>query len=451
MWKLPSWYGTCLVCLSCSVLVALNGDVNTYHTAGFLLASLLHINAIVLLYGLETSQHDSQVNSAAPSGSKDTESAAGDGDEDSKDSATNFVPMPEHPHESDYSDENYHRVAFPCCCCSLYYSCFFVFTTLLSTILFLVSLHQEFYYAHLQRLVSRVEWKRSLFLVTFGLFVAASMISWCKRYLPQRFRSDSATTHGDGKLRLPRNIERGVALLLSLVLALVSLFVTCWAYRMRSNTSALVIPFVSSANNRGIYQGEAHVTGYTILNDDWCEHLDDFISVNVSIAWGGSWACPNTPNTYCETVINTKVSCVFSADDDEVTDESYGGADSYVNFRYHADYSGDDDAYDDRAFDYDPDSPPTGGYWNRPSEGVLGVCGTCEARSRYWMTDQLTGITRSSHTLFLSFGVGLCFLGWSLWALWREIRRLSSSDQLNVDKKFELSSERNPVEFGALT
>jgi hypothetical protein len=60
MWKLPHWYGSCLGWLLIAIPIALVFDASVpdslryLHTAAFIFASFLHINAIALLYGLET-------------------------------------------------------------------------------------------------------------------------------------------------------------------------------------------------------------------------------------------------------------------------------------------------------------------------------------------------------------------------------------------------------------
>jgi len=275
-----------------------------------------------------------------------------------------------------------------------------------------------------------MEWKRTLFLVTFGVFVGASIISWCHRHLQARVLGEEIMQ--DGRCTIQQSRRFRIGMITSCGLCGIGFLVySGFMYAARLEISGEYLRAMGGDNFFStIFVGSANVFGYEILNpvadgEEWC--MEDSIMVNVSVAWGGSWGCPSSPDTYCETVVESKVGCLFAdlfkenyegfyGDDDQDFDEN-----SYVNHRYHFHSSShaDDDAYDPDpyAFDYDKDTDPgsTFMYFSSQSEQIFGSCETCEARSMVWVREMLMSMTRATHRLALSFGLGLCLLVWSIY------------------------------------
>ena len=222
--------------------------------------------------------------------------------------------------------------------------------------------------------------------------------------------------------------------------------------------------------NPYLYQGDAHVTGFSIIQEEddddgrWCQDYSDGIPVNVTVSWGGSWGCPTMQDEsssfpYCDDVsIPTVVSCRFKnlfygiAPHDDINRDADDAVEiteyDYVSYRYHTtineyqglddDGDGDandvnedvDDEGDDKyqvqyAFDeYDRSSPPPSSttsrssyYWNHPAEWILGDCKRCTAISRPILIEQLKRKSPIAHGIFVSIGLVLSFFFYSAWAV----------------------------------
>lgn len=321
--------------------------------------------------------------------------------------------------EGDYYDEQ-HR-SFPCLFgFSFSYLVIFLFLHLASAALFLTSLNQQVLGMNLSLDFAPKELIRNIFLLTYGFFLASSFLSYFQRYLEHVFDISGM-----------QNLW--FKLVLSTLAALIALFVVGHAYALQTQTSLQLHPFQYSTgdNNSKPFVGEAWATGAYLIDDQaTCETYDDALPINVTVAYGSEWACPNLADIQCEITVTSQVECTYlnsflgsDQDDDAINAEEQEGGnddnpngltlDDYINFRFN-EYNVDDDKNE-----YSFEEKPSFDYWNRPSEGIIGSCTTCAAKSEHWMTERFQAYAQSNHTLYLVVGMALCFLAWPLYELWR--------------------------------
>lgn len=438
--------------LLCGIIVALISDSrssNYFLNLAYLLGSLLNVNCIVLLCGLGYFRKDDQLLAKRSYGRprdevkrhQTTSYGMGDATPDSgaarfsqpntknnTEAVDGYVPLTEEEWNSYMAENRF----FTCCCGSCNFSCFFISAIITCGILFLVPQEENAGFfgssvGPVGGMMTQMEWKRTLFLVTFGVFVGAVFISWCHRYLQPMIIEkegiqDVCNNQHSRRFRIGMVAACGLCGIGILVYA-----AFMYAARLENELGEIV------NGEEALFVGRANVFGYEILNpvadgEDWCtDRCRDYILVNVSVAWGGSWGCPSSPDTYCETVVESKVSCLF-ADGDVQEDVE----DAYVNHRYHSYSANDDDAYDAYAFDYDKDTDPgSTTIWNSQSEQIFGSCATCEARSMAWIHEKLTSLTRITHKFALSFGLGFCLFAWSAYEIVATSKNTMSTEQPN--------------------
>ena len=327
---------------------------------------------------------------------------------------------------SDHSDEedNDERNRSLDCFCglSISYAGFFTLLHTLSALLFLASLNQQMYDLNLSSGFVPEEWARTLFLLSYGIFLACTTLSYNKRYLEPTF---------DYSIMINSYLKKGI----SVVVALIALGISGNAYFIRNRTTQKLSPFFygsisgdETAVSPQPYIGEAWVSGASIIDDSSvCKNSYDSIPINVTVAYGGDWACPENPDQQCEAIVTSHVECGFfdslhEVDDDLAAEEEHGNGqndvkvEDYIYFRYH-DYDVDDDNL------YDFNEMPSFSHWNRPTDTILGACdGSCMTRPATWITETYWSYAYSNHAMFLSLGIGLCFLGWPLLDWWKEYR-----------------------------
>jgi hypothetical protein len=405
MWKLPAWYGTSLVCLMLGTTLILR---ERKLLVVFFMAALVNVNALVLLIGLtfenQSKNQDELAEQEQPDSSASTELL------DPKDSSSK--------QHSNVNNDKW----FGCCCCTIRYPVFFVWAVLLSTTVLQASSSPP-YVVGMYGTPSWLHIAQTLFLLSFGLYLAAAILAWCQRGYIQYFSQCFCWREWCNNPKLSSNRNIRIAMIICVSLLCFTVSGTAF-YRRKHEMASLFEVF---GRNTNTYFGEAHVSGYEILNphddddnndESWCPSYLSVIPVNVTVAWGGSWGCPMT-GTYCESVVTTVVSCVFkerldlSASDDDIVDEEdmLQTEAEYVDRRFHYYHEGDDD---DAAFNYDADSAPQYSYWNRPSEAIVGACSSCEARSQYWVTQELQTVIRQSQVANIMLGMGLMFFAWPL-------------------------------------
>ena len=158
------------------------------------------------------------------------------------------------------------------------------------------------------------------------------------------------------------------------------------------------------------YNGAAYVRNVTVedLEDQMevCKEYryKDIIHVDVDVYFGGSWACPVSPDAQCETTVQSEVDCGMlnfdlrnwdtewkditkeSSKIEDATAQDYYDAIQRHYHNYDNKNIGNDD-YDPYGFDdddaFDPDSTPPSRNtnWYVFTESIFGNCGTCEAMS----------------------------------------------------------------------
>ena len=250
-----------------------------------------------------------------------------------------------------------------------------------------------------------------------------------------------------------------------------------------SQTSQRLQPLASSS----AFQGNAWVTGYEVVQADdgndpndvqnqvWCPNapqatttnnngdvtvvvssngMDDkddessYIAVQVSVAWGGDWACPNQPDSYCQDTMTTHVSCVLAtqplvyqqeqAQNDDQQAVQFVTVYDYLNYRFqNANPGQNDDGGGGVDFSYNADQAPSSGYynddananddnnhdgmvvsWNRQSEFIIGDCRTCVAESpRTLLDDAMVPLAQEVHGVWTSLGLLGTSLAWLLLGL----------------------------------
>jgi hypothetical protein len=435
MWELPTWYGTCLVCMILATLVSLICEPHPYKSAALMYCSILNLNAIALLFALclpAEEEVDDDTNSESEQiqdGQEEASTTSEENPSEQQDPSSNFVALDENPcHFPNKHNDKW----FSCFCSKFSYPCFFILTVLLSINVSFATFPRHYG----QDVIHFSGWESALFLITHGALLLSSVISWIQRgYLKCNFGfqfSFTSKREGDGhdeKLLQMRNnqVSRRAVMLVSGLLGAICFTIAGLGYR-EVTTNLDNINSFSDANN-GVYTGEAHVSGYTLLDvvddddESWCSAMDDSIPVNVTVAWGGAWGCPNS-GAYCESEVTTQVSCAYderddedASDDDQYQVTTLQTPNEYVNYRYHEYHNGDDDAYDQYAFDYDLDTQPEYQSWTRPSDCIYGDCGTCEARSSMWMMEQENLVSSKLHFGSMLVGMGLVFVGWPLMSL----------------------------------
>ena len=461
-----NFLGVLLLAQFVAILVDFFVFSNTNHIFAFLLASELHIFGLVLLYDLEydvSDSHDRNNNKDSyrshrdytppPVGTILVESGEGEGStisnvtsysddmshsskaydshykvgkrsdnyDENKDGSdyTSMASISTMEHSSSNSeDDNYdHNRSLECCCgFSISYAGFFTLLHTLSALLLLASLNQQIYELNLSSGLVPVEWARTLFLLSYATFLAWTTLSYYKRYLEPAFDHP-----------ILRNVR--VKQSLSVLVAFISLGIFGNAMRVRNRATQQLNPFFYGVSRDDKvspqpYVGEAWVSGASIIDDDAvCENYYDSIPINVTVAYGGDWACPENPNQQCEATISSQVECSFyesllrPEQEDDVDDNLNGvTVEEYIYFRYH-DYQVDDDNL------YDFNEIPSFSHWNRPTDTIIGTCdGSCTARSELWKSENYWSYARSNHVMHLSLGLGLCFLGWPLLEWWQEYR-----------------------------
>ncbi|KAL3944773.1 MAG: hypothetical protein SGBAC_001144 [Bacillariaceae sp.] len=457
MWQLSRGYGTGLVLLLCGIIVALISDsesCNYYHNLAYLLGSLLNVNCIALLCGLGYVRKDGQLLAKRSNGrprdevkrqqttSNGTVDATPDygsarfsqpNTKNNTEAVDGYVPLTEEEWTRHIAESRFST----CCCGSCNFSCFFISAVITCGILYLVPQEENAgsfgsSSGPVGGMMTQMEWKRTLFLVTFGVFVGAIFISWCHRYLqPMVMEKEGIQDVGTGQHS--RRFQIGMVTACGLCgIGILVYAAFMYAARLENELGEIV-------NGEELFVGSAHVSGYEILNpvadgEDWCTgDSRESIVVNVSVAWGGSWGCPSSPDTYCESVVESKVSCLFAHRYKKLNgDIQEDVEDAYVNQRYHSYSANDDDAYDAYAFDYDKDTEPgSTAAFGSQSEQIFGSCETCEARSMTWIREKLMSLTRTTHKFALSFGLGLCLFAWSVYEIVATSKNKMSTEQPN--------------------
>jgi len=455
---------------------------NTNHFFAFLLAIELHAYGFLLLYHLEHNDQQQQIHSEENDDDDDDDDSEGyipppvgnilvqDGDgssgisnvtsysedssyahgkkndkklshEDSGSSSMASISTTEQWNAED-DDDQFEDPPRSIECCgrfSISYGGFFILAHTLSALLVLSSLNQQFYHLNLKTGVVPEEIARIVFLLSYGMFVACTILSYYKRHIEPTF---------------DRPFMKNVRLkqTLSFVGAILALVIFGTMLRLRGLTTEQLQRFyygslpssnddqTSSSTSQQPYLGEVWVTGASIIDDDAvCVSYQDTITVNVSVVYGGKWACPKNPSQRCTATVTSQVECHYyesnqqdGLDDDQVAEEDYENIDNmndacvndYVYFRYH-DYQFDDD----NAYDYS--KRPSFKHWNRPTESIIGTCdGSCIARSGIWRSDQYSSYAQSNHAMYLSLGMGLCFLGWPIFTWWQKRCRQRASTNI---------------------
>ncbi|CAB9521774.1 expressed unknown protein [Seminavis robusta] len=315
-----------------------------------------------------------------------------------------------------YDDDNYQSKSFPCFC-GLYLSLSFyiVIAFLLSTVLLMGSLDQQMMDSSSYR-DNRESTKlaRALFVSTYGFFLACTIMYYYNK---------CTTIFSESIPALFRNTNMHMGISLLVAIAAVALSRKAIEIQQQATTQlgtlygtddASSSTSSSGKNNshKKLFIGEAWVNSATLVDngeDVTCEATSDVLPVQLSVVYGGEWACPRNPYSYCEVTIQSEVEC----EDPEGGLSQEMSPEDYIYFRYH-DYGVDDDDA------YDTQQQPSFIYWNRPTEPIIGTCdGTCQAQSETWVEDQFRTYAQSTHALYLCAGVGLCFL---LLPLWNRIR-----------------------------
>ena len=481
MWKISACNGSAMICLVASLFILISnvnnsdGYGNYYYqqqqhnrwvVLAFCVGTLINIQCCVLLYGLnfhprQRPQQQEVINAANGPDTTDTYQGAFVHVDDDRNSSNNA--------NLDTRRSNTYDKWFPCCCgIACGFPFFFVWALSVVYGLLATSLRPpysvEVYHTGNWSNPSWLEVSRHVFFGSAGVLFAASLISWIQRGYPQLFlqavrhlcccgsdggqqvgqeQQDPIHTAGNHKVRM-------AAMIVSVAAALVCGTVSAVAFHCRKEVLAGGIATLLGPRNEKnggsidpttLYVGQAHVTGYEIVNpvtdDSWCGGPDDYdtwsksIPVNVTVAWGGSWGCPTvasdddaTTYKYCETVVSTSVSCRFDFDRNSVNDDDdlntedddvIRTEEDYVRFRYQtwrSNENGDDAAKDT----YDPDSAPAvqGASWNGPHEAIFGQCSTCEARSQEWVTQELHDVLFQTQVADGLLGMAAMFLVWPI-------------------------------------
>ena len=487
MWKLPVWYGTVLICMMVATLVALFAEPYVYKSTAFVYGSIFNVNVIVLLFAIclpssasinkdedeeESQEDESQRSSSSPS--HDNPSSSSNYPQQQPPSS-NFIAFDD---ADDDTTTNKNDQSFTCCLCGwkVSYSFFFVSSILLSILISCATLPVEY----AQDIIYVWGPHASLFLVTHGALLLTSFFSWiergyCTKCMPclicnlnssdtsqiqdSNVGDTDAACNNDGidrsdnlLLKPQRHqmmLSSKTLVLMSFILGIISLLLATLLYRNASKNLDTINSFTTHTDvynsNGGIYNGEAYVTGFTLLADDdkydddctriFCSSWDASIPVNVSVAWGGNWGCPLT-GSYCEDVVTSQVSCRFidvGYDDDAELFISKGIYD-YLSFRYHED-DGQQEKSDDGNADafgdyYDEDNSPQYSTWNRPSESIYGNCNTCQARSKVWMIEEAHMLASRINIGSILIGTGLVFIGWPMMT-WFFVRRNDSATSIS--------------------
>ena len=352
----------------------------------------------------------------------------------------------------------------------MYYACYFLLVTLLSSTILIGRLQQQhpvwknggggsggrgrgatwdFSMWTTATSSSCNYWIQVLCWITYGMYVAGAALSYIHR-------------HWIDDVSFKRN---KVFLMSSMIVAFMCFMLMYLAWNVHSSVLRDVQSFLPTTSSDAIddnvisstYYGDAWVVDYEILtdtNDDLTIDEEDQVEeiyshnggipVNVTVVWGGNWACPTNSDLFCKKTITTRVSLTFwdsflleykqaaaaaAAAADQDDDNGYGEqntsdlVDMYVYHRYHSYDSDDDgkrgDADNDDYNDYD--EPPSYTYWNRPGETVWATCDdTCKVQSFRWVGEHFANYSNSFHGICVSFGMGILLMAWPIYMACKE-------------------------------
>jgi hypothetical protein len=285
---------------------------------------------------------------------------------------------------------------------------FCISSFLLSSMLLLASLSQQITSKHFLIDNSSSAWIKAAYLISYGFFFSCASLTYYK------IIAESCDT--------PLLQNRWLKLGLSGGFAFITIGFLAEAWSSRNILMRQLAPFRSSQLQQKSFWGEAWATGaYIIDEDEYCQNVNDEITVNLTVVYGGDWACPSNPSQWCEVPITTKVECAYFEYAVQEDDENDGETEKfapqdYVYFRYH-DYGVDDD----EAYNYEEE--PSFHSWNRPAEDIIASCSSpCSAQPEAWMWSMNQRTTQSTYVMHLCLGASICFLGWPLFELFTLVR-----------------------------
>lgn len=289
---------------------------------------------------------------------------------------------------------------------------FFLTSLFISTALLISSLTEQVADMDLSVDTTLQHVARALFVFTYGLYLSSTMLAFYKRFIVPSLDTPELN---DQWLKLGLSGFLGVLALLGLLAACVANYLTLSELRpfQYSRTGVDATPHMP-------YRGQAWVKDAQVASEyASCLESTDSIPVDLTVLYGGEWACPEKPDILCQTDITVQLECTFFFDqelEDDAVDEAVEiTTEEYVHIRYH-DSNGNDDA----AYDYE-EQPSFQYYWNNPSENILGSCdGTCMAESESWAWERYRRFARSSYGMYLCLGASFCFLGWPIYELVRQ-------------------------------
>lgn len=279
---------------------------------------------------------------------------------------------------------------------------FFACSILLSSILLMTSLSQQIADITLSLGTTTNYWLRAIYLVTFGFFMSCTSLAYYKIF------SNSC----DGDWLRDKQVKIGI----SSCFAVMALVFLSLVYSERSILLDQLAPLLASQGDSSaqpLFIGEAWVTEAKLSRqDELCRDELDSIAVNVTVLYGGDWACPGNPDQWCEIPIKARLECTFyeissEADDDNGEEPAQLTAQEYVSLRYYGSGAGDDEAYN-------YEQQPSSSYWDRPSEYIVGSCNDCVAEPDTWVWQLNQRIAQSNYAVYLGLGACLCYLGWPL-------------------------------------
>ena len=368
----------------------------------------------------------------------------------------------------------------------MYYACYFILVTLQSSSILISSLQQhhpawntnydswDFSIWKSNKGCSLEYWLRVLCWISYGMYIGGATISYIHR-------------HWMDDVLLKRS---KLSWSLSIATALVCFLLAYSGYRVHSKVRQDVNSFLSTTTSSGSpasssntvdddmisnsYYGDAWVVDYEILTEDGNDAIVDQdqveekylhnggIPVNVTVFWGGNWACPTNSELYCNKTLTTHVSLTYwdsflmeykqameEADEEngdingEYGENSENLVDMYVYHRYHSSYTSDANDSNENEGSEDEnnqyyDEAPSHIYWNRPAETVWVTCdNTCSVKSSRWVGEHFATYSNTFHGICVSFGIGLLFLAWPIYMLGKESE---------VITKLSISPEPGPLE-----
>jgi len=286
-----------------------------------------------------------------------------------------------------------------------------------------------------------LNWRGGPTSLSIGFLVGAVMIRFVTWALNSGNRKYSTCSCSDPKLvaTMPFVATAGTLLLLS-----ISGFIVSYLQRVDAiepMTSLFSPPTINDNEipyvwgSTPYYNGAAYVRNVTVedLEDkmEVCKEYNWDIHVDVDVYFGGSWACPTSPDAQCETTVQAKVDCdtlnfdiewedfgnfVKRVEIEDATAQDYYDAIQRHYHNYGNKNIGNDD-YDPYGFEdddaFDPDSaPPRSGLeWYGFTESIFGNCGTCEAMSHSTFRDFVNKGCRATTDMHV-------FLGAMIAAVW---------------------------------